>query len=135
MNQKEGCVENDYVKILWDFVIQCDREVIARKPDIVLVNKQTKETKVIDIAVPGDVRVVEKEREKIDKYRPLRDEIARIWKMKKVEVIPIIIGALDTVSKNFEQHVKETGIKMNIEYAQKTSLLGTARILRLVLGQ
>ena len=35
----QGVVENEEVKILWDVVIQCDREIKARKPDIVLVNK------------------------------------------------------------------------------------------------
>ena len=35
----QGVVENEEVKILWDVVIQCDTEIKARKPDIVLVNK------------------------------------------------------------------------------------------------
>ena len=41
---------------------------------------------------------MEKEREKIDKYRPLRDEIARLWSMRKVEIIPVVVGALGAVS-------------------------------------
>ena len=61
------CVENEKVKLLWDFVIQCNREIIARKPDIILVDKENKLTKIIDVAIPGDARVVEKEREKIEK--------------------------------------------------------------------
>ena len=77
---------------------------------------------------------MEKEREKIDKYRPLRDEIARLWSMRKVEIIPIVVGALGAVSKQFEAYVEAIGIKMNVEHAQKTTLLGSARILRLVLG-
>ena len=55
--------------------------------------------------------------------------------MKKVEIIPIIVGELGTVSKNFGKYVEITGIELNIEHAQKTALFGTARILRLVLGQ
>eukprot|EP00794_Sanderia_malayensis_P016665 gene16665-biopygen14077 len=134
-HKPEGCVENEKVKLLWDFVVQCDREIIARKPDIVLVDKENKLTKIIDIAIPGEARVVEKEREKIDKYRPLRDEIARLWSMRKVEIIPVVVGALGAVSKQFEAYVEAIGIKMNVEHAQKTALLGSARILRLVLGQ
>ena len=30
--------KNEEVKILWNVVIECDREINARKPDIVLVN-------------------------------------------------------------------------------------------------
>ena len=77
---------------------------------------------------------MEKEREKIDKHRPLCDEIARLWSMKKVEIIPVV-GALGAVSKQFEAYVEAIGIKMNVEHGQKTALLGSARILRLVLGQ
>ena len=74
----EGCVEKEKVKLLWDFVIQCDREVIAKKPGIILIDKGNKLTKIIDVAIPGDARVLEKEREKTDKYRPLCDKTARL---------------------------------------------------------
>ena len=37
----------------------------ARRLDIVLVDKKNKEVKIIDIAVPGDSRVIEKELEKL----------------------------------------------------------------------
>ena len=77
---------------------------------------------------------MEKEREKTDKHRPLRDEIARLWSMRKVEIIPVVVGELGAVSKQFEAYVEAIGIKMNVENAQKTALLGSARILRLVLG-
>ena len=59
-------------------MIQCDKEIEARRPDIVVVDKQKREVKIIDVAIPGDVRVCEKELEKIDKYKPLKDEIARL---------------------------------------------------------
>ena len=57
-------------------MIQCDKEIEARRPDIVVLDKTSKEVNVIDIAIPGDVRVCEKELEKIDKYKLLKDEIA-----------------------------------------------------------
>ena len=60
-------MENDTVKILWNFLIQCDRKVIGRKPDIVVVDESQKEAKIIDVAIPGDVRVIEKEQVKVDK--------------------------------------------------------------------
>ena len=59
-------------------VIQRGRQVIGRKPDILVVDKSQKESKIIDVAIPEDARVIEKEREKVDKYQPLKDEIARL---------------------------------------------------------
>ena len=49
---------------------------------------------IIDIAILLDTRVKEKEREKIEKYEPLKEEVRKLWGMKKVAVIPVVIGAL-----------------------------------------
>ena len=45
---------------------------------------------IIDVGIPGDARVCDKEREKIEKYSLLKDEIVRLWQMKKVVVIAIV---------------------------------------------
>ena len=58
-----------------------------------------KETMIIDVAMPGDTRVCDKEREKIEKYSLLKDEIARLWQMKKVVVI--VLGTLETITAKF----------------------------------
>ena len=68
--------------------------------------------------------MIEKEQETIDKYQPLKDEIARLWNMKKVKIIPIIVGgALGTVSKNFGKYIERTGMEQSIEHAQKDSFV------------
>ena len=51
-----------------------------------------------------------------------------------MSVIPVVVGALGAVSTRFDKFVKDIGITLKIEHAQKTALLGTARILRLVLS-
>ena len=38
-------------------MIQCEREIKARKPDIVVVNKNERSCVIIDIAIPGDIRI------------------------------------------------------------------------------
>ena len=77
-NVPEGIVECEEVKILWDVMILCDREIKARKPDIVVVNKNETCYAITDIAIPGDIRVSEKEKEKIERYQELKREIKRI---------------------------------------------------------
>jgi len=59
-HRAESVLENENVKILWDFNIHTDRIIEARRPDIVVVDKRNAETTIIDIAVPGDYRVKEK---------------------------------------------------------------------------
>ena len=69
----EVVVESENFKILWDFTIQCDRKIEARRPDIVFIDKKKREVVMIDVAIPGDDRVKEKELEKIEKYQLLKD--------------------------------------------------------------
>ena len=133
-HEPDGVIENKGYKILWDFTIQCDTKIEARRPDIVLIDKTMKEVKIVDVTIPGDERVNEREVGKIEKYKVLKDEIARMWNMKEVTVIPVVVGALGAISTGFEKYIAAIGIEMRVEHAQKTALLGTARILRLVLG-
>ena len=48
------------MKLLWDFNIQTDNVIEARRPDLVLVDKEKKERQIIDIAIPGDTGVVKR---------------------------------------------------------------------------
>ena len=52
--------------------------VVARRPDLVVVDKKRRTCKIIDFAVPGDSRIEEKEKEKIGKYQDLRRELQKI---------------------------------------------------------
>ena len=58
--------------------IQCDNVVEARRPGIIVVSKKDNKCIIVDIAIPGDSSVDEKELEKIEKYRDLKWEIRRI---------------------------------------------------------
>ncbi len=129
----DGVVETDEVKLLWDVNIQCDHVIEARRPDIVVVNKGERKCTIIDIAVPGDSRTSDKEKEKVDKYQDLKREIKRIWNMRSVIVVPVIVGALGSVTKKLDEWLEKLDITINTAILQKTTLLGTARILRKVL--
>ena len=64
----------------------------------------------------------------------MKDEIAKFWRMRKVIVVPVVIGALEAVSVNFKEYTKRIGVNVRLEVIQKTALLGTAKILRKVLS-
>ena len=66
-HEPKGVVETKNIKLLWDFVIQCDHHIVHRKPDIVIIEKSKRVGKIIDIAIPVDNRIEEKENEKIEK--------------------------------------------------------------------
>ena len=75
--QAEKVSENEEVKILWDFWIQTDRNFEHNMPDIVAIEHRN--VWIIDIAIPGDARVQNKELEKLTKYRDLEIETSRLW--------------------------------------------------------
>ena len=41
-----------------------------------------KARRIVDVTIPGDTRVSEREVGKTEKYKMLKDEIARMWAMK-----------------------------------------------------
>ena len=131
-HEPESVLESEDYKILWDFSIQTDHVIEARRPDLVVVDKKRRTCKIIDFAVPGDSRIEEKEKEKIEKYQDLRRELQKIWNLR-VKIMSLVVSSLSAIPKQFGNRLKETGMIAEIGQVQKTVLLGTARILRKVL--
>ena len=103
------------------------------RPDITLVQKDIQEWTLIDIAVPADQNIINTEEEKVDRYQDLAFEIKRIHRASKVTVIPIVIGALGTISKNAKSWHEKLKIPDIVGSAQLSAILGTAHILWKVL--
>ena len=103
------------------------------RPDILILHKKDRTAIIVDIAVPGDPRVLRKERDKVEKYQDLKRELNKLWNLKAITIIPIVIGALGAVSTNIQHHLDSVGCKLKISDLQKAALLGTAHILRKVL--
>ena len=110
-------MEGDDVKLIWDKNIQCNNVIEARRPDLTLVDTWL---------------IREKEIEKIEKYQNLKKELKRLWSLEKVEVVPVVVGALRCISEDFSEWMDTLGIKLNVGIVQKSVLLRTARILRKV---
>ena len=68
MQNPESVLENETHKFLWDFEIQTDPLISARRPDPVTVNKIKKTCRIVNLAVPAHHRMKIKESEKRDMY-------------------------------------------------------------------
>ena len=141
-HKPEKVLESEECKILCDFPIQTDKTLEHNRPDIIVIEQKTKKCLLIDPACPCllidpacpfDTRIEKKEEEKCNNYCDLKYEIARMWRMKDVEVIPVVTGALGTVTKQFKKWIQKLELKITVEMLQKPCLLGTARIYRKVL--
>ena len=102
MHNPAPVLENDTHKLLWNFDVQTDHLISARRLDLIIINnnnnKKKRICKSVDFAVPANHRIKLKECEKKNKYLDFARELKKLWNMK-VTIISIVIGAFGTVSK------------------------------------
>ena len=120
---------------MWDFHIQTDKNLEHNRPDVTVIDKKSKKFLLIDTTCPFDTRIEKKEEEKCTNHSELKYESAKIWKMRKLELIPVVIEALGTVTKHFENWIEKLELYLTIEALQRLYLIGTARIRREVLDR
>ena len=101
-HEPEKVLENEDSEILSDFSIQSDDVIEVQRPDQVVVNKKR------SFAVPGDSRIEEKKKEKIEKCQHLRRQLQKIWNVR-VKIILLVVGSCAT-PKQFGSGLKKTGI-------------------------
>ena len=67
MHKPESIIVNEMHKIFWDFEIQMDHLILARRLDLVLIYKKKRTCCLVDFIILGDQRGKIKESKKIDK--------------------------------------------------------------------
>ena len=109
---------NETHKLLWDFDIQTDHLISTRRSDLIIINNNNS---IVDFDVPANHRVKLKESKKKDKYLDLARELKELWNMK-VMIIPIVIGALGTVTEGIGKNMMSGDYPNNyiIEIGQNT---------------
>ena len=125
--------ENGEVRITWDKTVYTDKALKHNRPDITLEHKDAQEWTLIDIPVSEDQNFIRTEEEKVERYQDRAFEIKIIHGALKVTVIPIVIGALGTTSKNAKTWYGKLDLPDIIGSAQLSAMLGTAHVLRKVL--
>ena len=90
-----------------------------------VIDKKSKKCLLINPTCFFDTLIKTKKEEKCTDYSELRYEISKIWKMRKVEVMKVGIGAVGTV----EKWIEKSDLDLTIVASQKPCLLGTAIII------
>ena len=62
-------------KLLWGFSVGTDKEIQARRPELVIIGEREKGGQIIDVAIQEDCGVRAKEDEKVEKYQDLAREV------------------------------------------------------------
>ena len=124
--------EEGDVTVLCNQAAHPDREVTANRAEIIIKNKKEKTCTLIDVTIPADRNVVQKEVEKMLKCKSLCIEIQRMWNLK-CTIVPVIIGATGIVTRSLKKNLETVPGKHSIDSLQKTAILGTSHIIRKVL--
>jgi len=94
------------------------------------MNKKTKNTFLIDIAVPN-THDLAKTNDKQNKYEELVNEICAMWKQKAAQVIPIVISSTGVIPKSLSQSLTRLNLHPNTYIQlQKFVILGACSIVR-----
>ena len=77
-HQPEVVIGNDSCKILWDFTVQTEYFITARRPDMIFIDKEHHECQIIDFTIHYYTREDDNEVEKIEKYLHLTSELKKV---------------------------------------------------------
>ena len=94
--------KTDHMEIWWVYKVPTMNKVLHNPPDMVIWDNQDKTCKIVDICVPLDINVDLRDTTKVDNYAPLVDQL--LYSEYKHQTIPVIIGAMGTVPRNYEQN-------------------------------
>jgi len=95
------------------------------------MKKKTKNSSLIDIAVPNTHNLSKIITDKQNKYKELANEICAMWKQKATQVIPIVISSTGVIPKSLSQSLTKLNLHPNTHIQlQKSVILGTCSIVR-----
>ena len=108
-------LENENFKLYWNRSILTDKTVYFNRPDTNFMNKKTKNTFLIDIAVPNTHNLAKRITDKQKKYQEVTNEICAVWKQKAAKVISIVIPSTRVIPKSLSQSLTRlTCIRIHI---------------------
>ena len=123
-------------KLLWNFYIQTDNLISTRRPELIIINKKENLQNSEPCCPSGPQGKIERKQKKKKKKKDMFLDPARKFKKlcnMKVTIIPIVIGALGTVTKGLIKGLEDLEIKRRVEIIKSTALMRTARIPKRVL--
>jgi hypothetical protein len=94
------------------------------------MNKKTKNTFLIDIAVPNTYNLAKTITVKQNKYQELANEICAMWKQNTAQMILLVIST-GVIPKSLPQSLKTLNLHPNTYIQmQKSVILGTWSVVR-----
>ena len=116
-------LENEKFKLYWNRSILMDKTIRFNRPDITFMNKKTKNTFLIDIAVPNTHNLAKTITDKQNKYRELANEICAMWKQKAFFVF-LVIKVMSGRLKGIVLSVSMLRFQYSLNFSFSSTLAG-----------
>jgi len=124
-------LENENFKLYSNRNILTGKKIPFNRPDITFMNKETKNTFLIDIAVSHTHNLAKTITDTENKYQELAKEICAMWKQKAAQVFPIVISSTGVIPKSLSQSLTRLNLHPNTyTQMQKSIILGACSIVR-----
>ena len=122
-------------EIWWNMPIKTANKVEYNRSNVVIWNRETKVCHLVEISVPLDINISNRQVVKRDKYMPLVSEMQQLYRNYTFKIIPVIVGCIGAIPKSLEQNLKKLGLedatyKPLIKKLHKTALLGSVKIMK-----
>jgi len=106
-------LENDNFKLYWNRSTLTDKTIPFNRPDTTFSNKKTKNTFLIDIAVPNTHNLAKTITDKQNKYQELANAICAMWKQNTAQVIPLVISSTAVIPKSLSPSLNRFNLHPN----------------------
>ena len=126
-------LENENFKLYWNRSILTDKTIRFYRLDTTFMNKKTRKTFLIDIAVPNTHNLAETITGKQNKYQELANEIPYVLcgSKKAAQVISIVTSSTGVIQKSLPQSLTRLNLHPNTYIQlQKSLILVTCSIVR-----
>ena len=128
----------DNQEIWWDKYVKTANKIKKNRPDITIWDTQKKICQIVEVSVPLDMNLSQVREDKESKYLPLISQMQRMYNNYKIEVIPVLVGALGSIPHGLKQNLQRIGTdKARIETVtqriQKAALIGSVTVCKTAL--
>ena len=129
----ESVIKTPTKETWWNIPLTTTNKVECNCPDVLVWEKESKLSHVIEISIPLDFNTSNRQIVKMDKYMPLVSKMQQMYQNYKFQIIPVIIGCLGAIPKSLVRNLKKLGFdepKQVTRRLQKTALLGSLKIMK-----
>ena len=127
--KKDTVIKNGKAKIYCNKLFETNLKIKERKPDLVIIDKESKIARIIEVGVTSNKTLMKVEDEKLRKYNLLAEEIKFNNNLVGTECIPVVISWDGKVTKNFMKRFKHLEMSRCFPFIQYRILKMTAEIM------